>query len=135
MAKYKRIIFTLLITVIVSLCCARINISDFEIFFAFMVAVSTILCVCFAAVGLIKQIRPDASSYKVFAIADGLLGIGIAVFAVFDIMSDNGFFAGLLGMLLIIFVIPVILLLLLIDFVLYQRNKKKSENDKAKRNN
>lgn len=133
MTKYKRITFTLLITVIVSLCCAKINISDFEIFFAFTVAVSTILCICFAVIGLIKQIRPDASEYKIFALVDGLIGIVVAVFAICDIMNDNGFFAGLLGMLLLIFIIPIIILLLIIDFVLYKRNKKKSENDCIKK--
>lgn len=125
MTKYKRIIFALFITVIVSVCCARINISDFELISAFMVAVSTILCICFAVVGLVKQIRPEASAYKIFAVVDGLLGIGIAAFAVFDIMHDNGIFAGLLGYLLLVFVIPIILLLLIVDLVLYRKHKKK----------
>lgn len=41
-----------------------------------------------------------------------------------DILTDTGWFAGILGYVLLIFVVPVIVLLLVIDFVLYKRRKK-----------
>lgn len=44
-----------------------------------------------------------------------------------DILTDTGWFAGILGYVLLIFVVPVIVLLLVIDFVLYKRRKKISK--------
>lgn len=87
--------------------------------------VTSILCVCFFAIAIIKHIKSDVSAYKIFAWTDGIIGVCVLAYAIYDILTDTGWFAGLLGLLLIIFVIPVILLLLIIDFVLYIINKKR----------
>ena len=98
--------------------------SDFEVIIVISAVTTSILCVCSFASAIMKRIKPDASKYKIFAWTDGLIGIGVIAYAVYDIMTSTGWFAGLLGMLLLIFVIPVVVLLLIIDFILYIRNKK-----------
>lgn len=47
---------------------------------------------------------------------DTLPGISVAAYAVYDILTDTGWFAGLMGSVLLICVVPVIVLLLVIDF-------------------
>lgn len=84
---------------------------------------SSILCVCFLVIAIIRQIKPGVSSYMIFALTDGLLGVGVTAYAIYDILTDTGWFAGLLGMLLLIFVVPVIIVLLIIDFILYKKSK------------
>lgn len=54
-----------------------------------------------------------------------MLGISVAAYAVYDILADTGWFAGLMGSVLLIYVVPLIVLLFVIDFVLYRRSKKK----------
>ena len=87
---------------------------------------SSILCVCFVVIAIIRQIKPGISSYMIFALTDGLLGVGVTAYAIYDKLTDTGWFAGLLGMLLLILVVPVIIVLLIIDFILYVIYKKKA---------
>lgn len=100
-----------------------INPSNFEVILGFATMVTSILCICFLAIAIIKSINSNASGYKIFAWTDSLIGIGVLAYAIYDIVTATGWFAGLVGMLLIIFVIPVILVLLIIDYVLYRINK------------
>ena len=79
---------------------------------------------CFLVIAVIRQFKPEISGYQIFAWTDALLGISVAAYAVYDILTDTGWFAGILGYVLLIFVVPVIVLLLVIDFVLYKRRKK-----------
>ena len=81
--------------------------SDFEVIIVISAVTTSILCVCSFAIAIMKQIKPDASKYKIFAWTDGLIGIGVIAYAVYDIMTSTGWFAGLLGMLLLMFVIPI----------------------------
>lgn len=101
--------------------------ADFEVLLGIAAIVTSILCVCFFVIAIIKQIKPNVSNYKIFACTDGLIGIGVTIYAIYDILTDTGWFAGLVGTLLLIFVVPVVLLLLIIDFILYMRNKKINE--------
>ena len=122
--SWKRAIVLLAI----ALCCWYVEIvvnpSNYEMLLGLTAVVFTVLCVCFLVIALIKQIKPDASSYKIFAWIDGILGIGATIYAIYDILTATGWFAGILGMLLLILVLPVIILLLIIDFVLYKRSKR-----------
>ena len=99
--------------------------SNFEMLLVITAVVSSILCICFFAVAVIRQIKPHISGYKIFALEDAIIGICVTAYAIYDILTDTGWFAGIVGVLLLIFVLPVILLLLIIDFVLYMRNKRK----------
>lgn len=94
--------------------------------FLWLAAVTaSILCLCFLVIAVIRQFKPEISGYQIFAWTDALLGISVAAYAVYDILTDTGWFAGILGYVLLIFVVPVIVLLLVIDFVLYKRRKNK----------
>lgn len=104
-----------------------INPSNFELILWIAAVIASILCVCFFIIAVIKQIKPNASPYKIFALTDFLIGIGVSAYAIYDILTDTGWFAGLFGAILLIYVIPIILLLLIIDFILYIINKKKAE--------
>lgn len=102
-----------------------INPSGFEMIMFFLAVISTVLCVCFLVIAVLKQIKPNVSVYKIFAVTDTIIGIGVTTYAIYDILTDTGWFAGLLGMLLLILVLPVILLLLIIDFIFYMINKRR----------
>lgn len=106
---------------------AIVIIPDFEVLLIIAAVAASILCVCFFVTAIIKQTKPNVSNYKIFAWTDGLIGIGVAIYAIHDILTDTGWFAGLFGTLLLIFVVPVAVLLLIIDFILYRRSKKINE--------
>lgn len=103
-----------------------INPPNFEVILWITTVASSILCVCFVMIAIIRQIKPGVSSYMIFALTDGLLGAGVTAYAIYDLLTDTGWFAGLLGMMLLIFVVPVIILLLIIDFILYVIYRKKA---------
>lgn len=102
-----------------------INPSNFELILGIAAVITSILSVCFFAIAMIKQIKPNVSEYKIFAWTDGLLGVGVILYSIHDILTDTGWFAGLVGGVLLIFVLPMIVLLLIIDFILYKRNEGK----------
>lgn len=99
--------------------------SHLEVVLGICAVTISILCVCSLAIAIARQIKPDASIYKVFAWTDGLIGIGVIAYAIYDILTATGWFAGLVGMLLLLFVVPVVLLLVVIDYVIYTRNRKR----------
>lgn len=101
-----------------------INPSGLEPVMALLAVISTVLCVCFLVIAVLKHIKPNVSAYKIFAVTDILIGIGVTIYAIYDILTDTGWFAGLVGMLLLIIVLPVILLLLIIDFIVFMINKR-----------
>lgn len=98
---------------------------NLELILCFVAMVSSILCICFTIIAIMKQIKPNVSGYKIFAWIDSIIGVGVGIYAVYDILTDKGWFAGLLGWLLVIFVIPVIVALLIIDFILYKIQNRK----------
>ncbi len=102
--------------------------SFFFVIFEIAAVIASVLCLCFFVIAVVRQFRPDASSYRIFAWTDGLLGITVTAYAVFGIMIDTGgLLSGFLGLILLIYVVPMIILLLAADFILYKRNKKRSE--------
>ena len=60
------------------------------------------------------------SVYRIFAIIDICIGLLIATCAVWNIWTDSGWFAGLVGGLLFIFVEPVVLVLLVTDYIIWR---------------
>lgn len=86
----------------------------------------TISSLCYLVTVIIKLIRPGVSGYKIFAWTDGLIGTGVTIYAIYDIQTDTGWFAGLFGAALLVVVIPVAVLLLIIDIILYMRAKKRN---------
>ena len=92
---------------------------------AIAAAALTIAAVCSLAVSIGRKFCRRTSPYLVFAGADILIGICVAAYAVYDIQTDTGWFAGLLGTLLLIFVLPIVLVLLLADVLVWKLKKPK----------
>lgn len=82
----------------------------------------TVATVIFLIVAFIKKRLPDVSAYRIFTIVDGVVGTGILAYGIYDILTDTGWFAGLLGMLLLIFVVPVTVLMLVGNLIMYMWN-------------
>ena len=105
------------------------NPNNFEMIAFWTAIVASILCICFCTMLIIKVIADKRgkrfSGPIVFAIVDGVLGLGITAYAVYDIMTDTGWFAGLFGTILLIFIVPVTVVLLIGDLIFYFWAKRK----------
>jgi len=54
-----------------------------------------------------------------------VIGIGTALFSIFDIKNNTDeWFGGLVGILLLVFVIPFVTGLLIIDFIAWKKSNK-----------
>ena len=71
-----------------------------------------------------SKINKSVSPYRLFAVVNSIIGIGCVLFAIYDIRTDDGFMAGLLGYMILMLVVPFILLMLLIDYLLWKRKMK-----------
>ena len=90
-----------------------------------------ILWLCMGAVTLAGVFLKNRSGYAVFAVADLIVAAVILAYAIHDIRTDVGWFAGLLGMLLIIFVLPINAVLLAIDLIAWYIDNKKKKKMRA----
>lgn len=88
--------------------------------------VLSIISACMCGVCLAKRFMKNASPYKVFGIVDMMLEVFIVGYAIYDLMTDTGMFAGLLGFLLLCFVAPIPVILLIVDVVLYLAKARKN---------
>lgn len=96
--------------------------------FNFLCVILSIVAGCFFITAIVKQFfKRQASVYRIFAWTDGILTVCVILYAIYDILTDTGWFAGLFGMVLLVFIVPVLLLLLLADFVIYKINAKKQK--------
>ena len=84
------------------------------------------------AIAVSKKLIPKASPYKIFAISVSIIGVLTFLYAIYDIKTSTGLFAGLFGTVLLITVVPITLALLLIEFLIWIYNKKK-ENENGKK--
>ena len=89
-----------------------------------------VICICSVVVAKWGRV---VSPYRIFAITDVIIGVCVAVYSVYDIMTDTGFFAGLVGTLLLIFILPIVAVLLLGDFICWRvhvtKKKRKDGRD------
>ncbi|MGN1187867.1 MAG: hypothetical protein ACI4R6_05185 [Lachnospiraceae bacterium] len=85
-----------------------------------------VICICCAVAA--KRGR-TVSPYRIFAITDVIIGVLVAVYSVYDIMTDTGFFAGLVGTLLLVFVLPIVVVLLLGDFICWRVHVTKNKRE------
>ena len=102
-----------------------LNPSNLELILAFTAVALTIASVCFLAASIGGKPGKSASPYLVFAVTDILIGVCVAAYAIYDIQTSTGWFAGLLGTLLLIFVLPIVLVLLLADVLVWKLKKPK----------
>ena len=104
-----------------------LNPPNLEITLAIIAIALTIAAVCSLAASIGRKLSKSISPYLVFAVTDILIGICTAAYALYDIQTDTGWFAGLFGTLLLIFVLPVVLVLLLADLVVWKLKKPKKQ--------
>lgn len=119
MSRYLKI--TLVLAVFLCFFLIVIQIAGAEILVALGVAaiVSFLLFISFLVISIVEKLRKHFSPYRIFAIVNICLGVCVSAYAVYDIKTDVGLFAGLLGAVLLAFVIPVIVLLLIADFIVW----------------
>lgn len=86
---------------------------------------STIICIGFSLICIVNRISAKASPYLVFAITDIIIGVFVTIYSVYDIHTDKGIMAGLLGFILLLFVVPCSVVLLVIDVVVWIINRRK----------
>lgn len=120
----KSIKWTIVSFILAALCWSVeifINPSGYEVILFILAAASSILFACFLFVSicsiLAKKRQKAVSTYKTFAVADLCVGILTAGYAAYDIITANGFFGGIVGVLLLIFAEPIVLVLLLADLI------------------
>lgn len=95
---------------------------------------ASLLAPCFITVFIVLLLAgrkgKTVSKALIFGIADLTFGLATLIFALWDIATDTGWFAGLLGTLLLITAVPLAGLFLLIDILCYviHRNKNKGKD-------
>ena len=65
--------------------------------FAYIGTIFSILTICFLIVSISKKLIPKASPYKIFAISVSIIGVLTFLYAIYDIKTSTGLFAGLFG--------------------------------------
>ena len=78
-----------------------------QLYLLLAAAAAGIFRVCMGAVTLAGLFLKSRTGYAVFAVTDIILALMTAAYAVYDIKTSTGWFAGLLGMLLLVFVLPI----------------------------
>lgn len=115
--------------ILMVICWFGLNIDNFEMIRFVTTIYFAILFIGFLFTGTVKAIRKDTSPYCVFAIVNFVIGIGTALFSIYDIKTDTDeWFGGLVGILLLVFVIPFISVLLIIDFIAWKKSNKIKSN-------
>ena len=98
-----------------------------QLYLLFAAAAAGIFRVCMGAVTVAGLFLKNRTGYAVFAVTDIILAMMTAAYAVYDIKTSTGWFAGLLGMLLLVFVLPVNGVYLLVDLIAWHVRKKKEK--------
>ena len=101
-----------------------INPSGYEMILMISAIDFLVLGLCLLISVLVKQIKSNVSEYRVFAWTDIVIGLGVITYAVYDIKTATGWFAGLVGGLLLAYVLPAILVFLIVDIIVSRRKKK-----------
>lgn len=81
--------------------------------------ISTIIFACSSIFYGMRMIFKHISPYAAFAAADITVGIAATIFSVYDIKTDDGFLAGILGKVVLSIAIPTVVLLLLTDIIIW----------------
>ena len=97
-----------------------------EMVLAIAAIVFSIISICLVVCCIARKTKSQVSLYKVFAIADIVLAVLAGGYAVYDIRTDTGWFAGLLGALIMFMGMPVFAVLLLGDWVVWLVNRKRN---------
>jgi len=125
MKSWIKSMIVLLLACVCGFIAIVINPSGYEMILMVCAVDFLVLGLCLLSSVLVKQIKSNVSEFRVFAWTDIVIGLGVIAYAVYDIMTDTGWFAGLVGVLLLTYVLPAILLFLLIAYIVSGRKDKK----------
>lgn len=131
MLKYFKITLIALLFAIISWIVAVYGIAD-GVWIWIASILFSILAICFLTISILKKTITKASPYKIFAISDSIIGVLTFLYAIYDIKTSTGLFAGLCGIILLVTVVPVTIALLLIELLVWVYNKKR-ENKNGKK--
>lgn len=131
MSKYFKITLIALLFAIISWIVAAYGIAD-GVWIWIASILFSILAICFLTISILKKTITKASPYKIFAISDSIIGVLTFLYAIYDIKTSTGLFAGLCGIILLVTVVPVTIALLLIELLVWVYNKKR-ENKNGKK--
>lgn len=131
MSKYFKITLIALLFAIISWIVAVYGIAD-GVWIWIASILFSILAICFLTISILKKTITKASPYKIFAISDSIIGVLTFLYAIYDIKTSTGLFAGLCGIILLVTVVPVTIVLLLIELLVLVYNKKR-ENKNGKK--
>lgn len=131
MSKYFKITLIALLFAIISWIVAVYGIAD-GVWIWIASILFSILAICFLTISILKKTITKASPYKIFAISDSIIGVLTFLYAIYDIKTSTGLFAGLCGIILLVTVVPVTIALLLIELLVWVYNKKR-ENKNGKK--
>ncbi|MBQ4284016.1 MAG: hypothetical protein IJB96_08835 [Lachnospira sp.] len=67
------------------------------------------------------------SPFVLFGVLEGLLAIAFAIWGVYDIMTDEGWFAGLVGLVLLIYVVPFLVIAIIVDIIIARVINKRAK--------
>ena len=87
-----------------------------------LLPITIILWITYMAKKMNKKLP---SPFVLFGIINTVMLIGTVIYGLYDISTDEGFFAGLIGYLLLVFVVPFFILTLLADVIISNAIKKK----------
>lgn len=134
MTKISRILSITIVFIILSavLWFTEIFINPSNLELILVAAAAAVTCsfatICLISCCAAQAINKRVSLYRIFAITDIVIGVAAVIYAVYDMNTDTGWFAGLWGLLILVAVIPIAVLLLITDFIVWFLKKKKGEN-------
>ena len=128
MSKYFKITLIALLFAIISWIVAVYGIAD-GVWIWIASILFSILAICFLTISILKKTITKASPYKIFAISDSIIGVLTFLYAIYDIKTSTGLFAGLCGIILLVTVVPVTIALLLIELLVWVYNKKRENKN------
>lgn len=131
MSKYFKITLIALLFAIISWIVAVYGIAD-GVWIWIASILFSILAICFLIISISKKVIAKVSPYKIFAISVSIIGVLTFLYAIYDIKTSTGLFAGLCGIILLVTVVPVTIALLLIELLVWVYNKKR-ENKNGKK--
>ncbi len=67
------------------------------------------------------------SPFVLFGVLEGLLAIAFAIWGIYDLMTDEGWFAGLVGLVVLIYVVPFLVIAVVIDILIARVIRKKTK--------
>ena len=88
----------------------------------------SIVFFCFLIICIMKALGRQYSPYRIFAVINGALAFCVTAYAIYDMLTDTGWFAGLLGVILLVYVVPIFLALLLLDFIIWKASRRHTKN-------